>query len=277
MKSLWFREIGGPSIFPTKVWGARPGCLVALAAALAILFVDQLWLRSPVPVSMLPSGPPPPPLHFAIDDVYLGPEVRLTRFTPTFEPSRAVEAANGLLYIAYAPDWPPPRWHQIGGESSRLGVLDKGRIALTKVPPDIRTLDIVGLLNGMPVVAVYDANGKTRIVSVGAHGLQPLSRLPTQLQYPPLCVPFAGGKICNEHELGLYSAVRITTRTGRSILVGGESYSYDVISYAQSTRLTRTVTEIGDVWLAGGGPHRFLLVEDQAGRGAAECLEGYAP
>jgi hypothetical protein len=272
----------------TRAQRVHPLLLIALAVAVLLLVVNAVRLapRS----TALPASSPTTSPHFAIDDLDLGPSVRLTRFVPDFDiyPGRAVEGADGLLYIAYYPHRPPLLWHQIGGEPSRLGILNEGRItqiaasrdkSFNEAFPLYGILEFAGLLNGAPVVLVREgAAAETfRFVAVSADGLRTLPAPPKQLQSPPTCAPFDGGKICDEQEPGRYTAVRITTRTGRSVLVGGERYSYDVISYAQSRRQTRSVTEIGDVWLAGGGRHRFLLVEDHAGQGVAECLEGYVP
>ncbi len=271
-----------------RVLRVHPLLLAALAVALLLLVVNDVHpFASP---AERPSSTPTPPPHFAIDDLDLGPQVRLTRFVPDFDiyPGRAVEGADGQLYIAYYPNRRPPLWHQTGGEPSRLGILNEGRITPIAVSHDksfnepfplYGILEFAGLLNGAPVVLVREgANAETiRFVAVSSDGLRTLPAPPKQLQSPPACAPFDGGSICDEHEPGRYSAVRITTRSGRSILVGGERYSYDVVSYAKSRRQIRTVTEIGDVWLAGGGRHRFLIVEDHAGNGSAECLEGYAP
>jgi hypothetical protein len=265
----------------------HPLLLVALIAAVLVLVVNYLRPHSEV----LPAASPVPAPHFAIDDLDLGPTVRLTRFIPDFDvyPGRAVEGADGKLYIAYYPNRRPPQWHQIGGEPSRLGTLNDGRITPIAVSHDktfnetipmYGILDFAGLFNGLPVFLVRDGPaGSRRYFVAGRGGLRslPASAYQSQVQSPPPCAPFDGGTICNEHEPGRYSAVRITTRSGRSILVGGVRYSYDVISYVRSRRQTRSVTEIGDVWLAGGGRHRFLIVEDHAGDGTAECLEGYAP
>lgn len=266
----------------------HPLLLIALAVAVLLLVVNAIRPTSR-PIA-LPAPSPTTPPHFAIDDLDLGPSVRVTRFVPDFDiyPGRAVEGADGLLYVAYHPHRPPPLWHQIGGEPARLGILNEGRITPIAVSRDktfneafpmYGILEFAGLLNGAPVVIVREgANAETiRFVAVSKNGTRTLPGQPKQLQSPPRCAPFNGGTICDEQEPGRYTAVRIATRGGRSILVGGERYSYDVISYAHSERQTRSVTEIGDVWLAGGGRHRFLLVEDHAGQGVAECLEGYAP
>lgn len=261
--------------------------LVALAVAVLLLVFNSI--RPTTRPIAQPSLSPTPRPHYAIDDLDLGPTVHLTRFVPDFDiyPGRAVEGADGRLYLAYYPNRPPMLWHQIGGEPSRLGVLDEGRITPIAVShdktfnerfPTYGLLDFAGLLDGMLVFLVREGPAQTiRFVAVGRHGLRTLPGLPKGLRYPPPCAPFAGGTICDEYVPRLHTSVRITTRTGRSFLVGGDRYSYDVISYSQSVRYTRTVTEIGDVWLVGGGRHRFLLVDDHAGIGTAECLEGYAP
>jgi len=270
-----------------RVRRVHPLLLFALAAAVLVLAVNNVRLEPRPLVRPLPSSTSPS--HFAIDDLDLGPAVRLTHFVPDFEiyPRHAVEGADGQLYIAYYPDRPPPLWHQMGGQASRLGKLNEGRITpitvshdktFNEVNPSFGLLDFEGLVDGMPVFAVSEGTAQTiRLVRVDTHGLRTLLNPPRHLRNPPLCAPFDGGKICDEHEPGRYIAVRITTRTGRSILVGGERYTYDVISYTQTHQQIRRVTEIGDVWLAGGGRHRFLLVEDHAGQGIAACLEGYVP
>jgi len=269
-----------------RIQRVHPILLVALALAVVLFVINSVRPQSDVQ----PAASPVPVLHFAIDDLDLGPRVRLTRFIPDFDiyPGRAVEGADGQLYIAYYPNRRPPQWHQIGGEPSRLGTLDDGRITPIAVSHDkafnepfplYGILEFAGLLNGEPVVLIREgSNAETiRFVAVSAHGLRTLPTPPKQLQSPPICAPFDGGTICDEEEPGRYTAVRITSRTGRSVLVGGERYSYDVSSCVQSPCQTRRVTEIGDVWLAGGGRHRFLIVEDHAGDGTAECIEGYAP
>jgi len=185
-KSIWSRNLGGPSLFPSKVWGVRPGFRVVLLAVLAVLCIDQLALHTPVSVpAPRPSPSPTPPPHFALDDLDLGPTVRLTRFFPDFDiyPGNAVEGADGQLYIAYYPDRPPPIWHQIGGEASRLGILNEGQITPIAVShdktfnaaqPSYGILDFAGLLKGMPVVIVHEGTANTiiRWVAVSSHGLR---------------------------------------------------------------------------------------------------------
>ena len=268
-----------------RVHRVHPLLLIALAVALLWLVANNV--RPPSYSIPRPSSSPTTPPHFEIDDLDLGPTVRLTRFVPDFDmiSGLAVEGADEQLYIAYSPDRPPSQWHQMGGYPSRLGILREGRITpiaisndkpLPAISPTNVFVDFQGILNGMPAYIVRDDRQKTIRMLVGSHEVHALP--PTkELADAPLCAPFDGGSICNEHVPALHTSVRITTREGRSILIGGGQYTYDVNSYAQSKEQIQHVTEAPDVWLAGGGRHRFLLVEEHAGPETAECIEGFAP
>src|SRR5438132_3077539 len=84
IKSFLFRDLGGPSLVPTSVWGTRPVFPIVLVTFLAALVIDQLSFQYPLPIPKAPPAPSPSPPHFAIDDLDLGPQVRLTRFVPDF-------------------------------------------------------------------------------------------------------------------------------------------------------------------------------------------------
>jgi hypothetical protein len=234
-----------------------------LGIAVLLLALDHVHLVPPTPIAA-PSPTTRPAFHFALDDIDLGPRVRLTRFIPDFDiyPRSAIEGPDGKLYVAYYPNRPPYYWNTEGGEASRLGILDKGRITpivLSKEetsgePLNPGRIDIVGLQQGQPVVSIIEPGPRERYVEITTHGIQTLQRIAPTLEdqpWPP-CIPFDGGKICDDHSTNRYR-VKIDLPNHSPILVSAA----------------------GNVWLAGGGRHRFLLVEYDGG--SAECLEGYAP
>ncbi|MDQ6769669.1 MAG: hypothetical protein M3Z54_06750 [Gemmatimonadota bacterium] len=227
-----------------------------------------------MPVSTLPPPPTPEPSpHFALDDVNLGPHIRLVRFAPDFDIYRgqAVEGADGNLYIAYDPGRGPDKWGFTGGEPIAVGILNGGRTRQIFSTRGIY-LSMEGLKDGMPLISVPDypvRPTKNLYVQVSASGIRRLPRgyEPSQPAYSPYspCIPFDGGKMCEGNE-----AVHFTTRNGRSIIIAGERYAYS----GSGTNASFTTD---GVTLIGGGRHRFLLVEYQNMRGVAECLEGFAP
>jgi len=131
--------------------------------------------------------------QFALDHVDLGPSIRLTRFTPDYDiypVQNAVEGANGRLYVAYLPGRPPSQWGLIGGEASRVGTLDNGKMHSIHVsdnktfnsdPPMQGLLWMEGLLNGMPVVRVREGN-TWRHVLITNDGVRRLMTVPPGLQ-----------------------------------------------------------------------------------------------
>ena len=274
IKSVLLYDLGGPSITPEKIWGARPAFVIALLAFAAALIIDQLSLKYPISAP-LPSPSPAAtriPVQFGIDTVDLGPKIRLTRFVPTFDiyPHQAVEGVDSRLYVAYYPDRPPGTWGMMGGEPSRVGILDDGRITNVKLPGDDvsapinpATAYLIGLKDGMPVVQLYRP-GQAPFAIITRSGAQALSAQPSGTQTPGPCIGFAGGRVC-EATLG-YRSVVFFALPGRAPFVV-QSATFGVNDSPPQQR--------GDVRLEGGGPHRFLLVEYHLDD--AECLEGYAP
>jgi hypothetical protein len=260
--------------------------VVALVIALIALGFSHLYIVRPVPIAppQSTSSPAPPP-HFALDDLDLGPAIRLTRFYPDFDlyPGRALEGADGNLYVAYYPNRPPDAWGFTGGEPSRLGILDGGKLTplfLTKddVAKSMNPgrIEIQGLENGQPVISINDGPTSQYMLVTGGSA-QPLPDLPKTLKKSGPCIDFAGGTICEDSSTK-GSAVRITLPNREPVLVVGASYPIDRSTVSNmGLPLKWQTSEIGDVWLEGGGHDRFLLVEYHPGQGAAECLEGFAP
>lgn len=243
----------------------------------------------PIPVDTV-SVPTPRP-QFALDQVDLGPSVRLTRFTPEFDidpiAGGAVEAADGRLYVAYLPNHPPPEWSGVGtGTASRVGILDDGKMQPVHVsddkefnrnPPTAGLVYMEGVSDGMPVVRIWQEDA-WRYVLIAQDGARPIMTLPPTLQQWKPCIPFGGGSMC-QIEIGSShaAAVRVTMPNGRSLVIGGGPYT---VTYSTPTELgpkITTYTNTENVELAGGGRHRFLLVEYHQGQFAGECLEGFSP
>jgi len=225
-----------------------------------------------------------PPPHFALDDVDLGPSVRLTRFYPDFNISFAgafaVEGGDGKLYVAYDPSRPPRTWGFTGENAGELSILDKGVLIPVQLLPhkvvlgqDWQTVGLEGLLGGMPIVRVQDRNRGGKLVYdgyvvIGTRGVETLSGRPAHIQRPlwQPCISFDGGRICAAAVRG---DVTIALPGRDPIVVKGANY---VMGPPYEGRL-----DTGELWIAGGGRHHFLLVEWHIGQDAAECLEGDTP
>jgi len=232
---------------------------------------------------------PTPRPRFALDQVDLGPSVRLTRFTPDFDidpvKGGAVEAADGRLYVAYLPGHPPSEWSGVGtGSPSRIGILDDGKIHPVHVsddkkfnrdPPLPGLVFMEGVYDGMPVVRIRQDDAWSYVL-ITHDDARPLMTLPPTLQQWKPCIPFGGGSMC-QIEIGLShaEAVRVTMRDGRSVIIGGGPYTVTIPS--TPTELGTTYTDTENVVLAGGGRHRFLLDEYHPGQFAGEELEGFSP
>ena len=272
VRSALFQDLGGPSLIPTKVWGTRPVFPILLVVFVAALIIDQLALQYPIAAPVPSPSPAQTPVHFGIDDVDLGPKIRLTRFTPTFDiyPNAAVEGADGRLYVTYYPNRPPQQWGFMGGEPSRIGVLDDGRITNIRLPGDDvsapnnpATVNLIGLKDGMPVVELYRPGPGPEAV-ITPSGVRVLPASPSDIETPGPCIRFAGGTIC-QATLGHRSVVFFALPGRAPFVVQSSTYQVNDSSLPQ----------LGDVRLEGGGAHRFLIVEYRFDD--AECLEGYAP
>lgn len=272
------RDLGGPALLPTKVWGARRGFTVVLVASLAVLAVDQAWLRTPQP----PYKPPPSPAptqapHFALDDIDLGPEVRLTRFYPNDNlwDGNAVEAGDGQLYVNYNPTVSPAQWGMEVPCCSAVAILTRGHMTPIRFPASsqnsaqyVGSAWLEGLWHGLPVVHLADGTkAGDRYVTVSASGISALPHRPPLSRRSSPCIGFDGGRICNAMS-GANWEVSISLPGRDTLLVRGARY-LDGPPYSGTS-------EIGNVKLIGGGRHHFLLVEYHIGQDAAECLEGDA-
>lgn len=167
-----------------------------LVAALAVLSVDQLALHAPVSVpTPRPSPSPSPPPHFALDDVDLGPNVRLTRFYPDFNISFAgafaVEGGDGKLYVAYDPGRAPWTWGFTGENTGELSILDKGILTPVRLLPyktvpghDWLRVDLEGLWDGMPVVRVQHNHDDKVVYKYAVIGVLESKRYPVGRHAP---------------------------------------------------------------------------------------------
>ena len=278
LKSLLGRDLGGPSLLPTKVWGARRGFTLVLVASLAVLAVDQAWLRTPPP----PYKPPPSPTpttapHFALDDIDLGPGVRLTRFYPNdnlFD-GFAVEAGDGQLYVNYAAGLSPAQWGMEVPCCSAVGILNQGHITPLSLSPSsqkarqyLGSAHLEGLWRGMPIVHLADGTiAGNRYIAISPAGIVALPHRPPVSTRPSPCIGFDGGRVCNI--MSGISEVSISLPGRANLLIKGARY-LDSPPYSGTP-------ETGSVRLVGGGRHHFLLVEYHIGQDAAECLEGEVP
>lgn len=244
----------------------------------------MVLIREPIPPLTMPSPAsawptPGPKLHFAIDDLDLGPSVRLTRFTPDFDiyPGSAVEGADGKLYVAYYPDRPPEQWGFEGGEASRLGVFEDDHIRPIQLVPHEEKLemnpgriDLLGLVHGKPVVRTNDA-GVDRYFIVGPDGVSESSQMPSSIEHRWPCIRFGGGQVCDARAPRGF-AVQFTIPGRTPQLVTGSIYTVE--RRTSSGELSRAFVDEGDVVFEGGGPDVFLVTEYHASQEAAECLVG---
>lgn len=278
LKSILGRDLGGPSLLPTKVWGVRRGFSFVLVASLAVLVFDQAWLRTPPPPYMPPPSPIPTPApHFALDDVDLGPGVQLTRFYPNDDvlDGRAIEGNDGRLYVNYPMGISPPQWGMEGPWPPHVGTLEAGHLRVIrfdsrwpKATPEI-SAEIEGLWHGMPVVRVRDSVTEYRYVTITQTGIATLARRPPFSKLPWPCIGFDGGRVCQVMSSDGRWGISISLPGRDLMLVKGAPYLMG--------RPYEGRPDTGSIKLVGGGPHHFLLVEYHIGQDAAECLEGYAP
>lgn len=273
------RDLGGPQLLPTKLLGARLGFTIVLVTSLVVLVLDQAWLRTPAPPYVPLASPTPTAApHFELDDVDLGPHIRLYRFYPTDNvwDGSAIESADGRFYVGYRGSFSPAQWGMEGPSPSGVALLNAG--VMTSIHFESRqatppahevSAELEGLWNGLPVIGIQEtwSDSAARYVVIGASGLRRLaSAPPRQTRYQP-CIAFAGGRICQVMSR-MGSEVSIALPGREPLLVRGARY---VSRPPYSGR-----TETGDVRLVGGGRHHFLLVEYHSGQDAAECLEGDA-
>jgi hypothetical protein len=265
----------------------RPEFLIALIAVVTIFAVNLVYISHQVPVVRPEptSGPTIPPL-FTIDYVDLGQRVHLTRFVPDFDVywGNAVEGADSRLYVAYYPNRPPRDWGFTGGEASRIGILENGHMhpilvsrdkELNSQSPPAGSIQLEGLDDGMPVIKVREEY-RERLVVVGTHGVTTIRSLSGRLQGLSPCIPFAGGRICNDDRPYDF-AVSVAIPGQPYAVIHGAGYSVDRFSIANNIRHDSFGWETGDVELIGGGRHSFLLCENHGGQELGECLEGSAP
>lgn len=253
---------------------ARPLFVVALGAALVVLGASTSFVTEPLPPlapSPSPSSPSPPP-HFALDDLDLGPSIRLTRFYPDFDIYRgaAVEGADGRLYIEYFPNRPPPQWSLEGGEASRLGVFEGGRIQPVRLEPgedklsmDSGRISIIGLSRGVPIVQAHDV-GVDRFFALRSSGPTPIRKPATIERMTWPCRGFDAGQICQASE-GNWEVIEFRPRERRPFRLAASIYPVA----NESGGLER-----GELWLEGAGPDYFFVTENHPGQNAAECLIG---
>jgi len=280
VKSVLGRDLGGPSLLPTKVLGIRRGFTFVLAASLLVLVIDQAWLhRPPAPYVPPPSPTPTQAPHFALDDVDLGPGIRLTRFYPNDNvwDGYAVEAGDGKLYVNYSGSVSPAQWGLEVPERTAVATLAQGHLSPIQFSASPQrsaqyslSAELEGLWHGLPIIHVTDgANARDWFVTISGSKIVTLThRPPISYQSSPWCIAFDGGRICSVMS-GANWEVSISLPGRDSLLVKGARYANDP-PYAGTW-------DTGNVKLIGGGRHHFLLVEYHIGQDAAECLEGDAP
>ncbi|HEY7994582.1 MAG TPA: hypothetical protein VID24_10245 [Candidatus Eremiobacteraceae bacterium] len=244
----------------------------------------MVLIREPIPPLTMPS--PTAVLsahgstrHFTIDDIDLGPSVRLTRFRPDFDiyPGAAIEGADGKLYVAYYPNRPPEQWGFTGGEASRIGILEGGQIkpvALVaheeKLEQNPGRVELLGLARGKPVVKSTDG-GIDRYFMIGPHAVTESAQMPSSISRLWPCIPFDGGQVCDARDSRGY-AVQFKIPGRPAQLVTGAIYTIE--RRTSSGELSRSFVDEGDVWFEGGGPGVFLVTEYHSNQDAAECLVG---
>ena len=285
VRALLFKDLGGPSLTPTRLWGARPLFVIVAIAMFAVLLVDRAWIQYPVAAPSPMPPPSPEPIHFAIDDVDLGPRISLTRYVPDFDlyARAAIESSDGKLYLAYYPNRPPSTWGFTGGEASRIGILDRGRITPIDLPGDgpAQSMDpglveLVGLKDGMPVVLVNNEKAPREYVMTPG-GPRPLPGLPTFSQAFHPCVSFDSGTACEE-DIDRRSAVLLDIPGIQKVLIRGAIFMVDRSGLGPGgAQMKWQIPDRGDVYLEGGGRHRLLILESHQAQDAAELLEVYAP
>lgn len=244
----------------------------------------MVLIREPTPqLPMVPPPSPSPSPHFALDDLDLGPNVRLTRFHPDFDAffSVAVEGADGKLYLAYGTEKLPEMWGHTGEITSGFGVFDGSSVR----PIDLMAMgdkdyvglegrvDFVGFSDGVPVVR--DENGKgEHYFLLSANGPAAASKPYVISQRSSPCVPFGGGRIC-ESTKGRWSAIDFEVPGRKPVLMAGAIYTVDERSTSiPDTGIVHSVVAHGDVQVEGGGRHVFLVTEYHPRQGTAECLVG---
>jgi hypothetical protein len=277
LKAALVKDLGGPSLLPTRIWGVRRAFTITLAALLVALAADQAWLRHPVAMQRpAPSPSPSPAPHFALDDVDLGPRVQLTRFYPSGDlfDGYAIEAGDGRFYVDYGRTLSPAQWDMEGPPPMELAMLSGGLVTAirfssidSKAGVGDVSEDLEGLWHGMPVVHVHDgAAVAERWIAIGSAGMTTFARRPPSTKWTWPCVDFGGGRVCQVMS-GRRWAVSISLPGRDRVSLGGAPY---VMGPPYEGR-----PDMGEIKLVGGGPHNFLLVEYHQGQDAAECLEGH--